>query len=51
VEEVVAATAGDKKARGGRGRWVLLRGMGKAEPGHEVPDEVVAGAVAEILER
>jgi 3-dehydroquinate synthase len=51
VEEVVAATAGDKKARGGRGRWVLLRRMGKAEPGHEVPDEVVAGAVAEILER
>jgi 3-dehydroquinate synthase len=51
VEEVVAATAGDKKARGGRGRWVLLRGMGTAEPGHEVPDAVVAGAVAEILER
>ncbi len=49
LEEVVAATAGDKKARGGRGRWVLLRGMGRAEPGHEVPDAAVREAVAEIL--
>jgi 3-dehydroquinate synthase len=51
VEEVVAATAGDKKARGGKGRWVLLRGMGKAEAGHEVPDAAVREAVAGILER
>jgi 3-dehydroquinate synthase len=49
VDEVVDATAGDKKARGGRGRWVLLRGMGRAEPGHEVPDAAVREAVAEIL--
>ena len=51
VDQIVAATAGDKKARGGRGRWVLLRGMGKAEPGHAVPDAAVREAVAEILER
>jgi 3-dehydroquinate synthase len=49
IDEVVTATAGDKKARGGRGRWVLLRGMGKAETGHEVPDSAVREAVAEIL--
>ncbi|MDQ6919940.1 MAG: 3-dehydroquinate synthase, partial [Candidatus Dormibacteraeota bacterium] len=49
VEDVLAATSGDKKARGGKGRWVLLRGMGKAEPGHEAPDAAVRAALAEIL--
>ena len=49
LEEVLRATAGDKKARGGRLRWVLLREMGRAETGHEVPDAVVEAAVAEIL--
>ena len=51
AEAVVAATGGDKKSRGGRLRWVLLRGLGKAGTGLEVPDEVVAGAVAGILDR
>ena len=46
---VLRATASDKKARQGRLRWVLLRGMGRAETGHEVPDAVVEAAVAEIL--
>jgi 3-dehydroquinate synthase len=49
VDDIVAATAADKKARGGKGRWVLLRGMGRAEPGHLVPDAAVREAVAEIL--
>lgn len=49
VERVVAATASDKKARAGKGRWVLLRGMGQAETGHEVPDSAVRAAVTEIL--
>jgi 3-dehydroquinate synthetase len=49
VDDVVAATASDKKARGGKGRWVLLREMGRAEPGHGVPDSAVREAVAEIL--
>jgi 3-dehydroquinate synthase len=49
ADAVIAATAADKKVRGGRGRWVLLRGMGKAETGHEVPDAAVREAVAEIL--
>ena len=51
AEAVLAAAGGDKKSRGGRLRWVLLRGLGSAETGWEVPDEVVAGAVAGILER
>jgi len=51
AEAVLAAAAGDKKSRGGRLRWVLLRGPGSAETGWEVPDEIVAGAVAGILER
>jgi 3-dehydroquinate synthase len=51
VEKVLAATGGDKKARGGRARWVLLRGMGQAETGHEAPDTAVREAVAEILGR
>ena len=49
LEEIMSATAGDKKARQGRLRWVLLRGMGRAEIGHEVPAAVVEAAVAEIL--
>lgn len=51
VEQVMAATAGDKKSRAGRLRWVLLRGMGRAETGLEAPDELVRDAVAEILAR
>jgi 3-dehydroquinate synthase len=51
AEAILVATAGDKKSRGGRLRWVLLRGLGRAETGWEVPDEAVAGAVAGILDR
>jgi 3-dehydroquinate synthase len=51
AEAVLAAARGDKKSRGGRLRWVLLRGLGRAETGCDVPDEVVAAAVAGILER
>jgi 3-dehydroquinate synthase len=51
TEAVLAATVGDKKSRGGQLRWVTLRGPGRAETGVRVPDEVVAGAVAGILER
>ena len=51
AEAVLAATVTDKKSRGGRLRWVLLSGLGRAETGCEVPDQVVADAVAGILER
>jgi 3-dehydroquinate synthetase len=49
VDDIVAATAGDKKSREGRLRWVLLREPGRAETGVVVPGEVVRQAVAEIL--
>jgi 3-dehydroquinate synthase len=40
--------AGDKKARGGRVRWVLPRRIGKTEWGIEVPWPIVARAFAEL---
>jgi 3-dehydroquinate synthetase len=49
VDQVLEATYADKKARNGRRRWVLIREMGRAEPGHEVPDDIVRRAVTEIL--
>ncbi len=49
LESVLGALADDKKARAGEVRWVLLRAMGSAEPGHLVPPEIVRAAVAEIL--
>lgn len=49
IADVLAALHTDKKVRDGRLRWVLLRSMGAAEPGHEVPDAAVRDAVAEIL--
>ena len=51
VEAVLRASESDKKSRGGERRWVLLRGRGRAEPGHAVPEPVVAAALAEILHR
>ena len=49
LENVLAALGTDKKIRGDRLRWVLLRSMGAAEPGHQVPAAVVRDVVAEIL--
>lgn len=49
LEDVLAALGTDKKIRDGRLRWVLLRSMGAAEPGIEVPAAAVREAVAEIL--
>jgi len=51
VEAVLAASRSDKKSRAGERRWVLLRGRGRPEPGHSVPEEVAADALAEILHR
>jgi 3-dehydroquinate synthase len=51
VEAVLAASEADKKSRGGERRWVLLRGRGRAEAGHPVPERVVAEVVSEILHR
>ena len=49
-EEVLRRLPSDKKTRGGRPRWVLLRERGRAEPGHEVDEGLVRTALAEILE-
>jgi len=49
ADAVLAAVPRDKKARGGRVRWVLPREMGRAQVGMAVPDEVVAGVVRGLL--
>jgi 3-dehydroquinate synthase len=49
VDAILAASLADKKSRGGERRWVLLRGRGRPEAGHAVPEEVVAEVVSEIL--
>jgi 3-dehydroquinate synthase len=49
VDQVLEATVADKKSRAGRLRWVLLREMGRAELGQEVPEDIVRRAVTEIL--
>jgi shikimate kinase / 3-dehydroquinate synthase len=45
VDAVVACTRGDKKARGGTVRWVLVESRGVATPGHVVEE----GAVRDTL--
>ncbi len=42
--------AGDKKARGGRVRWVLPRRIGKVQRGVELPWKLVARAISELAE-
>jgi 3-dehydroquinate synthase len=39
----------DKKVRGGRLNWVLLRELGRAEPGHVVPEQLVREVLHEVL--
>jgi 3-dehydroquinate synthase len=51
VDAVVAATRGDKKARGGTVRWVLVERRGVATPGHLVPEEAVRGTLRAALAR
>lgn len=52
TEEVLSATRTDKKAAGGRVRYVLLEAVGRAHPAggrwvHEVEDAVVRGVLAD----
>ena len=49
AEAVLAALPRDKKSAAGRVRWVLPRELGHAEPGWEVPDEIVRDVVTEVL--
>jgi shikimate kinase/3-dehydroquinate synthase len=48
-EALLERTHGDKKASGGTVRWVLLERRGVATPGHVLADEVVRGALGEVL--
>lgn len=47
-QAIIQATLYDKKARGGRVRWVLANGVGQASIGVDVPNEVVEAAVEEL---
>ncbi|MEX2472742.1 MAG: 3-dehydroquinate synthase [Gemmatimonadota bacterium] len=53
AERVVGYLATDKKTRGGRPRYVLLRSLGEADPGdgwtHDVPDRLVLEALSARL--
>jgi shikimate kinase/3-dehydroquinate synthase len=51
VDAVVAATRGDKKARGGTVRWVLVERRGAGTPGHLVPEEAVRDTLRAALGR
>jgi len=46
---VIDAMAHDKKARGGRVRFVLLEAIGRPVWGVDVPDELVEKAVARAV--
>ena len=48
LDDVLAALPRDKKSSGGRVRWVLPRELGRAEPGHEVPDDLVRAVLSEL---
>ncbi len=46
VSEIVRLTAWDKKSVGGAARFVLMEEMGRATPGHIVPEAAVENALA-----
>jgi shikimate kinase/3-dehydroquinate synthase len=47
--KVLAATALDKKVKGGAIRWVLLEGIGRPVIRHDVPPELAEEVVRELL--
>jgi shikimate kinase/3-dehydroquinate synthase len=47
--KVLAATALDKKVKGGAIRWVLLEGIGRTVIHHDVPPELAEEVVHELL--
>lgn len=49
VKALLAALPQDKKSAGGRVRWVLPREVGRAEPGWDVPDDLVRELLTEMV--
>ena len=49
VNRIINATKSDKKSRGGRIRWVLLEGPGKATTRIDVAEDVVRHSIKSIL--
>ena len=47
--ELLQAMRHDKKSRSGEIQWVLLRQLGRAEPGHQVEPSIVSAALADTL--
>jgi len=47
--DLLSAMQHDKKSRAGKPRWVLLRGVGRAEYGCEVDETIVWMALKEVL--
>jgi 3-dehydroquinate synthase len=50
AEQLRPIIAGDKKARGGRVRWVLPRHVGRVQRGVELPWKLIARAISELPE-
>ena len=48
-ETLIEATASDKKSRGGKIRWVLLRGAGRSTTSRDVPSKTVRAALNDVL--
>jgi len=46
VPEIVRLLAWDKKSIGGSARFVLMEAVGRATPGHSVPEAVIGNALA-----
>ena len=48
-DTLLEATTSDKKSRGGKIRWVLLRGPGRATTSRDVSARVVRAALNHVL--
>ena len=48
-ETLLQATASDKKSRGGKIRWVLLRGPGRSTTNNEVPNKTLRAALSDVI--
>ncbi len=49
ADQVIEATLGDKKIRGGRVNWVLLERLGAAFTSRDVPGDVIREAVEQVV--